>query len=51
LEKSSLTLRRVPAFDGERATVLGGIQGKLAPLVALRATLDSALRAVTERQL
>ena len=32
---------RVPALDAERATVLGGIQGKLATLVALRATLPS----------
>ena len=31
-----------PALDGERATVLGGVQGKLASLVALRATLDPA---------
>ena len=31
-----------PALDAERATVLGGVQGKLAPLVALRATLYSA---------
>jgi hypothetical protein len=42
LEGTSLTPHPIPALHAERATVLGGVQGKLASLVALRATLDSA---------